>query len=395
MQERIQSAALDAGYTVAGMFEEYVGAGVRPAIQPELRDQDGVAFVNFDHDAVAAGQTVAALQSIGDPRIVCIGVGSTQNYDAVLYALRSGCNDFISTDTDHTSLVGQITKVVAQLRPVQETRGRNGRLILCAGVRGGVGTTSVAVHLALKLADLDDKRTLLVDHAPELGHVGLYLNQDSIQYSYASCAQNVEKLDPAMLKGYVRSCEEIGVPPLDLLLSPDTCYLAGRDREPSRIGTEKTQRIIHVLRHEYDFVVFDTRLAHPEFSDLLDAADMVLLVVNPDIGCARDLRRRLESLNMKTVNDAKLKLILNRNSSGLRNGATAVTEAANIPLLATVPDIYEEMCNAANVGFPLPQEVKQFHTPLDEVAAVIHGGITSSGPKKVSKQKSWFSRKGK
>lgn len=393
LQERLEYAAQDAGCSVVGTFPSYFPAGVRPAIDAELRDREGIALVNFDDDAEAAAETVAALRSVGNPQIVCIAVGSRENPDAAIYALRSGCAEFIVSDSDSNAIVQQIARVANSLQPTVSIRGRNGTVILFAGARGGCGTTTIATHIALELGRDQDRKTLLVDHAPELGHAGLYLQEDPSQYSYADCIRSIDKLDGTMLSGYVRSLGSVdGVDGLDLLLSPDHSSPQGRESLLYREEKEQTSRILQLFRAEYDFVLIDTSFSHPEIASLLDLCDRAFIVAGPDIGCARDLRRRLGALNVSPVIEGKLRLIVNRDSAKLSVGSAAVSDAASIRTVGKVPNMYTEVCKAINLGFPIPYEVKPFYEALNAILSEIRTSTRKEGkptPKSAKRFSFW------
>lgn len=368
LQERLEVAAHDAGCTVVGMFQSYFPPGIRPAIDADLRDRDGIALINFDDDAQAAAETVEALRSVGNPQIICVAVGSRQNADAAIFALRAGCAEFIASDADHNTIAEQIAKVTGSLRPTVSMKGRNGTVLLFAGVRDGCGTTTIASHVALALGQDTTRKTLLVDHAPELGHVALYLQEDPSQYSYADCIRSIDKLDGTMLAGYIRHLSSIdGINGLDLLLSPDHCALQGRDALLYRDDKETTARILHLFRAEYDYVIFDTSLSHPEVSSLLDLCDQAFIVATPDISCARDLRRRVNALNLKPALEAKMRLVVSRDNPKLSVGSKSVSEAANLRSVSLVPDLYTDVCKAVNIGFPIPPEVRPFYAALQPI----------------------------
>lgn len=379
MQERLEYAATDAGCTAVGTYQSYFPTGVRPAIDAELRDRQGIAVVNFDDDAEAATETVRALRDLGNPEVVCVALGSRQNSDAAIYALRAGCAEYIVSDASHNTMVEQLSHVANGLRPMVSAKGRNGAVVLFVGVRGGCGTTTLASHVALALGRDPDRKTLLVDHAPELGHTALYLQEDPSRYSYADCVRSVDKLDGTMLSGYVRAVSQLeDVQGLDLLLSPDQASARSRDTYLYRDDKEKTGRILQVFRNEYDYVVFDTSLANPELPNLLDLSDTAFLVLTPDIASVRDLRRRLSALDPSPVNEAKMRLIVSREKPKTGVSIKAISEAANIRTISVLPDLYLEICKAINLGFPIPPDVKPFHSEINKILGEIRNVANES-----------------
>ena len=78
-----------------------------------------------------------------------------------------------------------------------------GTIVSLMGVKGGVGTTSIAVQLAATISKVYGKRTLLVDAHPELGHACIYLGLDAERSHFANVVQNVNRLDSELLRGFV------------------------------------------------------------------------------------------------------------------------------------------------------------------------------------------------
>ena len=56
-----------------------------------------------------------------------------------------------------------------------------GKTLAFLGCRGGAGTTTLAVHLAMFLSRPFGKKVIIADQHRQLGHVGLYLGQDEVK----------------------------------------------------------------------------------------------------------------------------------------------------------------------------------------------------------------------
>ena len=82
------------------------------------------------------------------------------------------------------------------------TLDSTGRVLAFFGAKGGVGTTTLAVHLAMHLVRQHNRRTLIIDHKHQLGHVALYLGLKATQYHFDELLRNVDRLDTELLNGY-------------------------------------------------------------------------------------------------------------------------------------------------------------------------------------------------
>ena len=88
------------------------------------------------------------------------------------------------------------------------------------GAKGGVGTTTAAVNVAMELSRVAPKQTLLMDLHMSNGDAGLFLGEEP-RFSVADAIENAHRLDEAFLRSLVVRTKGH----LDLLASPE---FAGR-----------------------------------------------------------------------------------------------------------------------------------------------------------------------
>jgi len=86
-------------------------------------------------------------------------------------AMDAGATDFIAKPVPLSELLEKVNSVLAEAQQAP----REPRAIVLLGLRGGAGTTTVAVNLAAALARADAGSVCLVDLCPSSGHVALQL----------------------------------------------------------------------------------------------------------------------------------------------------------------------------------------------------------------------------
>lgn len=102
------------------------------------------------------------LAEVCEPSVTVIAIGEQENVHLFRELLRLGVSDYILKPLSADLL----EPYVRERRPgivVSGGHARRGRIIAVAGGRGGVGTTTLAVALAWRLANVQKRRVALVD----------------------------------------------------------------------------------------------------------------------------------------------------------------------------------------------------------------------------------------
>ncbi len=188
------------------------------------------------------------LRKMGFKRLDVIGLATEQPEGYLLRAMRAGCNDFFAKPLE----TGRLRESLFDLQRAQaaEAAGRThdqGCVLSVYGVKGGVGATTLAVHLAHELVRDHGKRVLLIDDHYELGHVALHLGMTDGEYHFSELVRNVSRLDADLLKGMVAKHSS----GMEVLTSPDACS------SPYPTTADDVQTIFEFLRRQYDYVIVD------------------------------------------------------------------------------------------------------------------------------------------
>ena len=275
-------------------------------------------------------------------RVVVIG----RYNDVVLYRelLRRGISDYLIWPVSAFDVVRAICGLFSapDAKPV-------GRIIAVTGAKGGVGTTTLAVHMATHLVRSHKKRVLLIDQKYQLGHVALYLGIKQTKYHFDELLRNAERLDAALLDGLVTRHSD----GLDVIASSDTCLPRGN------VKANDAVTVLNYLRQQYDYVLVDSEMENtPWLSSLVNCSDEVVTVCTPDVACLRDLARHIEHLSLTECFLAKLRVIANRTGSELAVSKAGIEHAIGHPVVIEVPNNYVELLKAINSGEPIPPNAR-------------------------------------
>lgn len=365
------------GAHFAGEFRDYITAEKRPQFSPLLKNAVScVALIDFERDAELALETTERLHQIFLNKIAIVGIGSQLDAGILLRAVRNGCTEFLTKPVALDGLVTALNRFQSVMTVDPHTSSSIGRVIAFFGAKGGVGTTMLAVHLATHLVRQHGKKTLIIDHKQQLGHVALYLGLKDALYHFDELLRNADRLDSELLNGFVIRHRS----GLDVIASPEMS--AG----PHETTGDELERVMDFLRREYDFVLIDSSAASPDTkTSIVEQSDEIYIVSTPDVASLRDLARLVENLSLSESSTSKLRVVVNRSTATDSITPEQIEKVVRFPISIAVPNNYFELLRAINDGEPIPpQRRTEFNQAIARWAnRVVHGStVMESAPVK-------------
>lgn len=234
------------------------------------------------------------------------------------------------------------------------------------GTKGGTGTTTITVNIGAEIRRVTGRATVLVDLRPAPGDVALFLGLRP-RHTLTHLLDRLAWQDPSLLKGFVcpHAC---GV---DVLAAGDEW---GRPASRDAEGVEAT---VHSLRVPYDFVVIDAgSTLTPATAAALQAADLVVLVANPDVPCLRNLRRLIDAVRLEGVSGDRLRMLLNRASDDGDVSVAQIVDVIGVPIDWRVPSDYRTVAAAVTSGVPVRslRAASELQRHFEGVARALAGG---------------------
>ncbi len=354
------------GFFFAGAFHDYITAEKRPQFPPSMKTASScIALIDFDKDPELALKTAERLGQIFIKRICIIAIGSELNPALILRAVRAGCMEYLTKPVNPADLASALVRFRQFMAVSPEAQSSTGRVLAFFGAKGGVGTTTLAVHLAMHLVRQHNRRTLIIDHKHQLGHVALYLGLKDTQYHFDELLRNVDRLDTELLNGYaIRHSSGLVV-----IASPD---ISSKYYECKQ---DEIERVMDFLRREYDYILIDSSVEYEDTKmSIIEQADDVYLISTPDVASLRDLVRLVEHISLSPSADGKLKLAINRSTANDSVTAEQIRKAVRFPVSNAVPNNYVELLRAINQGEPVePSRKSEFNHALAAWALQIVG----------------------
>ncbi len=303
--------------------------------------------------------------------------------DFLIRAMQVGIREFLPLPLVQTELEAALKRVSGarkRLQPVMDDR--QGKIIVVTGHKGGVGSTTVAVNLAVALAEGASDRLALVDLGRPFPDVATFLDNES-DYSIADLIQNVATLDSAFVQRIMQ--------PYGTKLSVLHGVSDFRDQES--IDLENLERIFGILRQMYQFIVVD--LSHwldEIFLKVLIDADLVVMLTGFTIPDLRNLKKLWPHIREWQQDQRKIKIVVNRydNSSGLQ--LRDLEHILKQPAFFTLPNDYPAMMQCLNQGSGLGtaaprsklwRSIKEMASQiLMEISADEHGAEVAAAARK-------------
>ncbi|HIC89612.1 MAG TPA: response regulator [Anaerolineae bacterium] len=263
--------------------------------------------------------------------------------------LRAGANDYIVKPIDPQELIARIEAFL------RVTPTGAGLVFSVVGCKGGVGTTTVAINLALALqryAQQTDRKVLLLDYGLPLGDIGALLNVLHPR-SVADVLAYLEQLNPR------DDAAELDSEALSAVLVPHSSGVQVLLGPPSlelseRLAACNPMHIVNGARLLADFVVLDAGVFRGESTLIgIERSDRILLVLTPDLACLRRARTAWEIMQKRPGVPNKVVLVLNRASSPGALDRRQVNRLLPVPVRFEIPDDPKRIVPAANKGIPV------------------------------------------
>jgi pilus assembly protein CpaE len=275
------------------------------------------------------------------PDSALFAIGRLSQPQVIVNAMRAGACEFVERPTTTTDLLEAFVRLTAAQRKNRREELR-GRMFTVVNAKGGSGSTTVAVNLALALQAAHGS-TALVDIAP-LGHCVLHLNLKPL-FTVGDAIRNLHRLDSSLLESFMTRHSG----GLQLLAGPTMPVSA----EPS---TSEFAKLFDLLIGHFRYVVVDASSRIDATTRLVsNLANMVLMVAHTDVASLWSAARVQQYLS-ESGSREKVQLILNRFRKIPGFSETDAEAAAGVKLLWKIPNQYFAVSTAIDRGVPLSQQ---------------------------------------
>ena len=264
---------------------------------------------------------------------------STEN---IIKVMRAGAKEFITKPVIQTKFLEIIEEIKAEYFLTEQID--TCKIISTFSNKGGIGKTSIAVNLAVELAQMTKEKVALIDLNLQLGDVATFLDL-SPAFAIDYISDNINNLnDEDLLKAmtrYKNTSLYVIADPLNVDKSQD-------------ITAEQIKKILSALKKNFSYIVIDIASNIDSKTIMaLNYSDLILLISTANLPAIRSTQRCMEFFKKLNYGSEKTKLVLNRYMDNEEIKTPDIEEVFKQKVYWKIPNNYLTMMSAINKGVPV------------------------------------------
>jgi pilus assembly protein CpaE len=310
-------------------------------------------------DAAAFCRRIRATPGLA--RLLVLAIAQTDDADELVRLLEAGADDVMTKPVDLDELDARVEALVARsvmsrqrhaepAGPVPSITRR--RVVACYSPKGGVGTTTIAVNVALAGVGLGQGACALLDLDLQWGDVAAHLDLRPRQSVTELARDSFALADRTAMESYASD-------------DPDGLWVfagTGRPELEDPLRAEHIASLLNGIRSAYEVTFVDAGSVLDERTlTVLEHADRIIIPVVPEIPALRALHALLEILAEQDGTADRTLFVLNHLVPNETLGTADI-----------------ERTLGAQVALELPYDPLAFHTAANEGKPVVRGA--ASGP---------------
>lgn len=280
------------------------------------------------------------------PRSVPIVLSDLEDGELMYKILQSGVHYILPEKIEPINLIAELKGIYSnesnRILALENTgvKSSKSKVIMVFGPKDGVGKTTLAVNMAIKLAHKNNK-VVILDFDLQSGDVGILFGMNP---------RNT----------ILELIQEQSNPNVDTIRQFLSLHLSGVNFLPNphspeygaSITARQIESIIAALRVYYDYVIVDTVSGFDDTSaSCMDCASAILFVTGKDVPALQNAKKSLQVL-AELTDKQKIKLIIGK-SYGNEITNSDVSRVLGMPVWGAIPCDEKSAVTAANQGQPL------------------------------------------
>lgn len=261
----------------------------------------------------------------------------------LLKAMRTGAKEFFSQPLKEEEIRQAIERFKIRREKLSHREpAKSGQIIDVIGAKGGVGTTTVAVNLAVSLAEKKPIPSVaLIDMNMLFGEIPLFLDIRP-RYHWGDITKDIDRLDPTFLMNILTK-HSSGVHVL-----PSPSFLNGHEVPSPDI----ISRLLQLMQRMFDFVVIDGGQSLDEISlKILQTSDNVFLISLLSLPCLSNTNKLLRFLiTMGYLPRDRIKIVVNRYQKKAELSLRDAEASIKNKIFWLIPNDYKTTLSAINQG---------------------------------------------
>jgi pilus assembly protein CpaE len=280
------------------------------AISLARQVQPDIILVSAEEPVVRPLQTIETLANALTETPIIV-YSSSERVNTIRKSMLAGARDYLPKPLNTSELQHSVYTVLEaeekrRMRQARQTEGLpvEGTVITVAGLKGGVGKTTISTNLAIALKKETDQSVALLDSEPNYGDVAVIMDIVDVPASQTltEAAIHSDHLDRNSILDYLIP-HQSGV----MVLPSSTQPRKWRYPSPSQL-----QKTMGLVAQTHDYVVVDSPAGLSELTVIaLEASSLILLVSSLEVASVKDAMLALDLMNSWTLPPEKVKLTIN------------------------------------------------------------------------------------
>ncbi|WP_342710732.1 AAA family ATPase [Bradyrhizobium sp. B124] len=314
------------------------------------------------------------LASVCPPDVKVCLIGDNREITFYRELMEIGLTEYLPTPITRDMVLDQLRpKLVGDVTPTQNDRG--GHVVSICGAQGGAGATSIAINLALQLAETTKAKVALLDLHLQNGETAVMLGVRPGP-GLRIALENPMRADTLFLE---RTAIEVN----------DRVVLISGDEELDAkldITEAGVRHVLGLLRQRFNYVVVDVPVPFPaSIYPVIQMSRHVLVLLEAEVTGLRNAHALRNAVTNIAGKDRVFTLLNRADRPGGLPRATIVKALGAEPDMI-IPDLGKGMTQAVNLGIPALKHVSRLRRHL----APIVREITGVGSMKKAGWKRWL-----
>jgi pilus assembly protein CpaE len=308
-----------------------------------------------DIDGITATETIRG--QVPHTQIVILTVQEDPNY--MRRAMLAGARDFLTKPPPVDEMISAIRRA-GQLSHEERAKAKTvfsaqpgsgslpatvlhaGHIISVYSPKGGSGSTTIAVNLAVALQK-EETPVVLVDGNMEFGDVTVFLNQKA-KNSIIDLAPRAGELDLDIIEEVTMLHAESG---MKVLAAPS------RPEFAESVSGEQFGMVLDFLRNLFAYVIVDCASSLSEVTlSTIDTSDVIILVTTQEIPSIKDSRLFLDLLQPLNISQDRVLFVMNKYDKRIGIKPERVSENFKHEVKVVIPFEEKVVLPSVNRGIP-------------------------------------------
>jgi len=362
--ELVKETLADSG---SGAFRVYCADALLPGLDRLARGDIDLVLLDLSLPDSRGLDGLNAIR-IHAPSIPVVLLTGLDSEAVALQAVQSGAQDYLVKGTlqgpalartlQH-AMVRQRTQLSAAKADSREERAA---VIGLLGAKGGVGTTTVACHLARELKRQTGSAVLLMDLDGAANPIAFLMNGKS-PYSIIDASSDILRLDQDRWEKLVAK----GADGIDLIQSGGQPW-----QEEKRPKAERVRFVIRLVRSFYRYIVVDMGRLSPFSVRVAEECGILYLMSTCEILGLNEAKWAAHALAEAGIDPDRFAMLLNQAPRPRSFSTRELEKILGVRVAAMLPEARQDFADATLDGKRLG-ESRGFQKHITELATEISG----------------------